>query len=167
MRDVNINPKEMIMKRSILLAMALLLVFCGYSIAAESVTATVSSPGRWTNGFSVYVSFVTAANGSVTDIMLNDITGVPARNNFSGWFLDTIEYVVGTEAPTNESDLVLYRSATLQVDILEGEGSGLIDDTTNDSISVEKNLSGAEVISISNNSVDSAEFTLIFHMYRW
>ena len=155
------------MKRIIFMTMVLLLVLCGYSMAAESVTATMKSPGSWTNNRSFYVTLVSAADGSITDVALNNITGVPERSNFSGWFLDTIEYVVGSEAPADGTDLVLYRSSTLEVDILEGEGSNFIDDTVSSSITVEKVLTGDEVIHITNNDVDSAEFTLIFHMFRW
>jgi hypothetical protein len=155
------------MKRIILLAMALLLVICGYAVAAESVTAELRTPGRFTNTRFYVVSFVSAADGSFTDVALNDISGVHSRENFSGWYLDKVEYIVGDNAPTNESDVVLYRSSTQEVDLLEGEGSGFIDNATNSTIQVQKMLTGQEVLSISNNDVDSAEFTLIFQMYRW
>lgn len=108
-----------------------------------------------------------AADGSVPDTEFDNEVYKSAQ----GFFLDSVEIVPGATGPTADSDLVVEDEHGL--DILGGNGADLIENATVaatipkvDSQVKRVPIRGKLTSKVTNNSVNSAVFDIIFVLVR-
>jgi len=114
------------------------------------------------NSFSV-------ASTAITGLVHDDA----AANFLQGWRIETVEAVPdGTTAPTDGTDLTI-KDDTIALDILDGNGTDLIDATTAtgtycaiDGQPYAWPVSGTLTFATANNAVASAIFTLRLNCIR-
>lgn len=135
---------------------------------AELITQTIERVGKVSQkqAYKVVFSVQTATNGSVTDTDTDD----HITNIIKGMSLGKIRTLFGATAPTDDVDLQIKDADS--VDILGGGGTNMIDSATNnefwplvDGQPTLQPIEGALTLSVANNSVNTALFTVELYIY--
>lgn len=162
------------MKR-LALVFCLVLLLAPSVMAAEGIVWSVLG-GGYNNWLEVTSVNTTAANGSLTTTVLQDGNGKAL--NLSGYYLYQISYYYGATGATDNSDLELLEhdvtaSGAKGRDILYGGGANKIDIATNNDFQPFINGSesampiyGTLYQKVSNNSVDTAIFTIVYKFVK-
>ena len=158
------------MKRIILAC--LFVLFASQAMAAGTISVISDvQPDEYTRIVVYSVAFDSAA-ASPAATALNSISVLGGLNHpgMGGWWLLSVSTLYGSTAPTDDTDLYIYRNyGTSKIDILGGNGANSIDNAVNNTIfpaTSTRALMGDEIISISNNSVNSATCEIVFELYR-
>ena len=111
-----------------------------------------------------------AASPAATALNSISVLGGLIHNGMGGWWILEVSTLYGTTGPTDDTDLYLYRNyGTNKIDVLGGNGVNSIDNAANvtfNPATTTRPLMGDEIISISNNAVNSATCTIVFTLYK-
>lgn len=164
------------MKIRNVLAFLLVLLMASSAWAAGTVVVTSDFSYAGISGAKetrqiVYTVTFGADASSPTAVALDNILKSGVRiPTVAGWWLLEVSTLFGATAPTDNSDLYLYRAiGTNKVDVLGGNGENKIDNATNNTFTpatTTRPLLGTELLSMSNNAVNNATFTLVLWLYR-
>jgi hypothetical protein len=163
------------MMKRMVIGICLVLLVALPAAAAESIVWSVYG-GGYENWLEVVSVNTTAANGSLTTTPLKDGSGNIL--NLSGYYLYQVAVYFGGTAPTDNSDLELLEhdataSGAKGRDILYGAGANMIDAAANNNFKPWVNsaesampIYGTLYQKVSNNSVDTAIFTIVYKFIK-
>jgi hypothetical protein len=93
-----------------------------------------------------------------------------AAGTTGGWWLFKVSTLYGSTAPTDNTDMYLYRATgTNKIDVLGGQGVNAIDNTANNTFypaTATQMLFGDDILVVSGNSVNNATVQIVMELYR-
>ena len=148
-----------------ILCIATIIFVFAFNVFASSTNTYIFHDGGNTKQLRITI---TCGAGTATAT----VTKIPY--NFRGYILTSVETYYGSTGMTDDSDLLIYQhSGTAGKDILNGAGTNMLDNATNNTFKPWINsteafalVTGDLYITFSNNSVDAAIVEVVLNFIK-